>query len=476
MRSLKRFRLLILFLLLFITSCATNPVTGRKELILISEKDELSLGREWYPNILWSAEGGGGEYKDERLKAYLKELVLEIKGVSHRPHLPTNFVIQNTSVPNAWAIPGYVAITRGLLQALESEAEFVYVMGHEMGHIAARHSAAQLTKSILADFILTGTGFVLSGKSYADAVLTIGSIGANLLLLKYSRDDELEADRLGVEYMAKLGYDPKNALKAHVNLKKASDEYLKRVGRDSEEANFFSELLSTHPRFSVRMEELMKIVETTGLPYLRGDGTMRERFLSAISDLKRVHSIYVAYYDPAVSAYKKGRIREAERLIDKALSEKNDEPAFLTLKGFIELKEKRVQSAEDYFRRALNIDPEYQPALRGIGIVNYEKKEIENGITFLKKALSLFPNDVSSHFFLGMSYFKLKRYSQALPHLEIASKAFSNHPYIHGTLGICYENTGNLSKAYEAYLKQVKVAPDNEMGAYSRERLRSLRK
>lgn len=461
---------------IFCFGCQTNPVTGKSQFIVLSEKDEIQLGKEWYPNILWSAEGGGGEYKDEKLKAYLKELVLEIKSVSHRPHLPLDFVIQNSSVPNAWAIPGYVAITRGLLQALESEAEFVYVMGHEIGHIAARHSASQISKSVLADFLLRSGSYILSGKPYADLALTIGSIGANLILLKYSREDELEADRLGVSYMAKLGYDPKNAIEAHKNLKKASDEYLRRVGRDSEEGRFFSDLLSTHPRFSVRMEELKKIVETTELPFLRGDGTRKEKFQEAISLLKKVHSIYVKYYDPALSALKGGRVNEADRLILLALNEKDDEPAFLTLKGFIELKKGKIEIAESYFRRAIEIDPDYQPALRGLGIVSYERKKIEKGIFYLKKALSYFPNDLSSHFFLGMCYFELKNYVSAIPHLEIASQGYKNHPFLYGALGICYENTGNISKAYEAYLKQIKIAPENEMGRYSKSRLRSLRR
>ncbi|MCX7857269.1 MAG: M48 family metalloprotease [Deltaproteobacteria bacterium] len=457
-------------------SCVTNPVSGQKQLMLLSEKDELTLGKEWYPNILWSAEGGGGEYKDEKLKTYLKGLILEINKVSHRPHLPIDFVIQNTSLPNAWAIPGHVAITRGLLQALESEAEFVYIMGHEIGHISARHSASQISKSIIADFLLTGASYSLSGKAYGDLALTLGSIGTNLVLLKYSRNDELEADRLGVEYMTKLGYDPKNALKAHLSLKKASEEYLKKVGRDSDEGNFFSELLSTHPRTSVRMEELSKIVEMSKLPYLRGDGTQKKKFQEEISDLKRTHNLYITYYDPAVAALRKNRIREADALIEKAINEKRDEPAFYALKGFIELRKLRSNVAEEYFKKAIELDPDYQPAYRGLGIVYFEKNEIERALPFFKKALSIFPNDVSSHFFLGMSNFRLKIYEKAIPHLEVATKAFMDHPSIYGTLGICYEKQGNLRKAYEAYSKQLQVAPDNEMGRYAKNRLSSMGK
>lgn len=467
---------IILVLSFFSLRCTTNPVSGQKEIILLSEKDEIKLAKEWYPNILWSAEGAGGEFKDDKLKAYLRDLVLQIHRVSHRPHLPIEFVIQNSSLPNAWAIPGYVAITRGLLCALESEAEFVYVMGHEIGHISARHSASQMSKSILADSLLKVGSYALSGKSYADWAMELGSIGANLLLLKYSREDELEADRLGVEYMVRLGYDPKNAIYAHLNVQRASDEYLRRVGKDSEEGSFFSELLSTHPRTKIRIEELKTITEKVKPVNLRGDGTQRKIFQEAISNLKRTHRIYITYYDPAVSALRKGNIKEAERLIDRALEEKNDEAPYLTLKGILEQKRGRHLSAEGYFRRAQKIDPSYVPALRGLGIVCYEKKDLRNAMAFLKDALSLFPNDVPSHYYLGMAYFDSHNYHYAINHLEFALQALPEHPTIYGTLGICYEKTGKIHKAYEYYLKQVKVAPDNEMGRYAKDRLRSIQR
>ncbi len=94
-------------------------------------------------------EGGGGEYRDEGLKAYLKDIVLMVQRVSERPGLSFDVAVQNTSLPNAWAIPGYVVITRGLLAALGSEAEFVFIAGHEMAHVSANHPARQMTYGIL---------------------------------------------------------------------------------------------------------------------------------------------------------------------------------------------------------------------------------------------------------------------------------------------------------------------------------------
>ena len=148
---------------------------------------------------------------------------MRIHSVSHRPSLPVDFAVQNSSVPNAWAIPGHVVITRGLLAGLDNEAEFAFVLGHEMGHVAARHSAQHMTYSVLQQIGLGAAGLALSGTEYADLALGVGAVGSSLLLLKYSRDDELEADRLGIEYLARLGYDPDNAVSAHRNLEKISE-------------------------------------------------------------------------------------------------------------------------------------------------------------------------------------------------------------------------------------------------------------
>jgi len=178
----------IVFISLSLISCAINPVTGQQELMLISESQEVTMGKEFYPNALWGDVGGGGEFKDERLKAYLKETVLKIHNVSHRPQLPVKFAIQNSSVPNAWAIPGYVVMTRGLLAALDNEAEFAFVMGHEMGHVSARHTAQHMTYGMVQQIGLGVAGIALSGKEYADLALSVGAVGKGIMRSIFESD------------------------------------------------------------------------------------------------------------------------------------------------------------------------------------------------------------------------------------------------------------------------------------------------
>jgi predicted Zn-dependent protease len=187
-------------LLFWVLSCATNPVTGKKELMLLSETDEINLGRETDGQVVKEY----GIYEDPKLTAYLKELCQRIGKVSHRPQLTYHFKIVDASVVNAFAVPGgYVYFTRGILATLSNEAELAGVMGHEIGHIAARHSAHQYSRAQLAQI---GLGV---GSLVVDSTILTGlaQLGVGMLLMRFSRDNERQADDLGVEYSSKVGYE-----------------------------------------------------------------------------------------------------------------------------------------------------------------------------------------------------------------------------------------------------------------------------
>ena len=185
--------------------------------------------------------------------------------MSHRPNLPVDFTLESASEPNAWAIPGHTAMNRGLLQHLENEAQFAFVMGHEMGHVAARHSAARQSKATVGN---AGLGIL----GVASEVLGLGAVGGlavgaagagtQLLLLSYDRGQELQADQLGALYMARAGYDPNEAVRAHEVLNKAIDAHLANLGQKRGEASAMSQLMSTHPRHEVRLSELQAYIKT----------------------------------------------------------------------------------------------------------------------------------------------------------------------------------------------------------------------
>jgi len=457
-------------------SCAINPVTGKQQLMFFSEEGELELGKNYFPSAIWGSEGGGGEYKDEKLRAYLEGIVHKLHKSSHRPHLPCNFYIQNSSIPNAWALPGYVAITRGLLAELNNEAEFAFVMGHEIGHVSARHSAAHMSSYVLMQVGLAILGLSLQGKEYSDLILGIGAIGGSLLLLKYSRDDELEADRLGVIYMNKIGYDPKYAISAHKTLERAVRDYRVSLGKDAEDDTFLGDLLSTHPRTRVRMEEIEKLIAESEIQPVKVDKANRAKFQSMITDLKRVNQIYKNYYDKAVNEFKRKNLTEAERLLRLAIQKEKNQPSFYALYGFINYKNKNYPDAERYFRYSLNLQKDYQPALRGLGMISYKQNNYFESIVRFKKALALFPDDINSMYYLGMSYYKLDNCVEAIEYLRKFSEARTNHQLVNGYLGVCYEKTGDLKAAYEAYQRQIDTNSSNEIGKYALQRTKELQK
>jgi predicted Zn-dependent protease len=186
---------------LILFSCATNPVTGRMELMLLSEQDEIAMGRSTDPQVVQTY----GIYENRELAAYIRDLGRRMGGISHRPQLSYEFKVMDSPVINAFAVPGgYVYLTRGILAYLNSEAELAGVMGHEIGHITARHSAQQYSKAQVAQLGL-GFGSLVSPTfaRFADLVAQ----GVGVLFLKFSRDNEREADSLGVEYSSKIGYD-----------------------------------------------------------------------------------------------------------------------------------------------------------------------------------------------------------------------------------------------------------------------------
>src|SRR5687767_7186914 len=191
------------------TACATNPVTGKRELSFMSEAQEISVGRELDAQVRQEM----GLYEDNELQRYVQDLGMQLARSSQRPNLPWSFAVLDSPAVNAFALPGgFIYITRGILPYLDNEAQLVGVLGHEIGHVTARHSAQQYTRGMGASLgVLVGSIFVPQIRPFSD--LAEGSIG--VLFLKFGRDDEIQADALGAAYTAAGGWDPEIG-RAHV--------------------------------------------------------------------------------------------------------------------------------------------------------------------------------------------------------------------------------------------------------------------
>ena len=228
-------------------ACATNPVTGRRELNFMSEAQEISIAQESDPQIKEEM----GVYNDPELQRYVSEIGLRMAKVSERPQLPWRFTVVDVPAVNAFAVPGGgIYVTRGIIPFLDNEAELAGVIGHEIGHVTARHSAQQYTRQITGQVGLLALGmFVPEARPFGE----LSGQALGVLFLKYSRGDELQADQLGARYESALGWDPA-----------AMPAFLSTLGRLDEAAGYrrgVPNWLSTHPEPLSRVNDIQATVQ-----------------------------------------------------------------------------------------------------------------------------------------------------------------------------------------------------------------------
>jgi len=243
--TLKKRWLFCVVLCVFLGACAVNPVTGKKEFSLISEQQEIALGQQTDQEI----RGEYGVYADPALEAYIASVGQALVPHTHRPKLGYHFAVLDTPVINAFAVPGgYVYVTRGILALMNTEAELAAVIGHELGHVNARHSVRRMSNLMIAQIGLA------VGSALSDSVARISgfaSVGIQLLFLKFSRDDEREADDLGVRYARGGGYNPGDMIAFFNSLEKMGD-----LSGKSALPGF----LSTHPLTGERIEKVKSLL------------------------------------------------------------------------------------------------------------------------------------------------------------------------------------------------------------------------
>lgn len=241
----------VLLLGAMLPGCVRNPATGERQFSLISESQEIQLGRDYDAQLV----GELGLYPDPALQDYVHQLGSKMAALSERPHLPWTFRVVDDPIVNAFALPGgYIYITRGILAHLNSEAELASVIGHEIGHVTARHSVSRMSTQQLAQLGL-GIGTIL--RPELETVANVASAGLGLLFLKYGRDDERQADDLGLRYMDRAGYDPREMPGVFSILEAVSE---------ASGAGRIPEWLSSHPDPGNRRERISGQVATmTGL-------------------------------------------------------------------------------------------------------------------------------------------------------------------------------------------------------------------
>jgi len=270
----------LLFALSFLTGgCAVNPVTGQQDLVLMSEQEEIALGRKTNQQVLEQY----SVYDDPALQTYIQNVGEKLAAKSHRSELIYRFTVLDSKEVNAFALPGgYIYITRGLISYLNSEAELAAVLGHEIGHVTARHSVRQYSAAQFANIGATLGAIFIPGMNTVGSQQLVQLFGT-ALLRGYGREHELEADSLGAEYLARSSYNPQAMLDVVRVLKNQEVFETKAAQAEGREPNTYHGLFATHPDNDTRLQEVIGHADKYYNPSLTFVG--REIYLEKIDGM-----------------------------------------------------------------------------------------------------------------------------------------------------------------------------------------------
>lgn len=399
----------LLPLLLLLGGCAINPVTGEKELALVSESAELNIGEKQYAP---SRQTQGGDFRlDPELTRYVQQVGQRLVAVSDRK-LPYEFAVINDGSPNAWALPGgKIAINRGLLVELKNEAELAAVLGHEIVHAAARHGAKRMETGLLLQGAVVATGVATQNSDYSQLAVGAATVGAALLGQRYSRDAELESDYYGMVYMVRAGYDPRAAV--------GLQETFVRLA-ESRQSNWLEGLFASHPPSAERVALNRQTAEELG----RHSGELGEqRYQQALARLRRAEPAYAAYKQ-GTEALGKKQPDQALSFARKAIAIEPAEALFHALEGDALAERGRNREAMAAYDRAVARDNSFfrHYLKRGELRVSSDRRGAEAD---LEQSLALLPT-ADAHYILGQLALGGNDRPAALTHFKAASTSGSS--------------------------------------------------
>jgi predicted Zn-dependent protease len=399
-------RLIPLFVAVACTGCTVNPVTGDRDFITMSPSDDIKIGAENYQPMV-QAQGGAWDI-DPALSEYVNTVGQKLAAVSDVA-LPYEFTVLNSSVPNAWALPGgKIAINRGLLTEMNSEAELAAVLGHEIVHAAARHSAQQMSRGQLLQGLVVATSVVVSDASYADLAVGGAGIAAQLISTKYGRSAELESDKYGMRYMKQAGYDPQGAVTLQETFVRLSE------GRNQD---WLQGLFASHPPSQERVNENRKRAKKMGPGGFLGVAEYQVAMQQARDA------------EPAYDAYDEGRKALAEDNVDEALAKANEalklfpaEANFHALRGDIRLINEQFDMAITNYDRAINRRSAFFYYYVQRGLAYRGLHDTESAVIDLERSIGLLPT-APAHYNLGLIRKEQGRLDEAVNHFNIVAKS-----------------------------------------------------
>jgi predicted Zn-dependent protease len=385
----------------YLAGCAINPVTGESQLMLISERDEIAMDRQYSPHQF---SRDYGPTQDEPLNRYIDETGKRMAALTHRPTMPYSFRGVNATYVNAYAFPGgSIACTRGILLALDNEAEMAALLGHEIGHVNARHTAEHMSKGMLVQATVGGLAAVATtqGALLGDMVNGLGNIGAGALLAKYSRDNERQADGLGMEYMYRSGYNTEGMI--------GLMDVLRALSKNKPGA--IELMFATHPMSDERYQSAVlrsksKYPDSKGLPL------HRERYMDETARLRTIKNAIEALQTGQQLMAKKD-FSGAESHLRAALKEApNDYTALIMMAQWL-LTQKKYREAGVYAKQANRVYPQEAQAYEVGGIINILDKNFDAAYEGFAAYDKLLPGNPGMAFLKGFSLEGMTQIPQA---------------------------------------------------------------
>ncbi|MCC5871813.1 MAG: M48 family metalloprotease [Gammaproteobacteria bacterium] len=397
---------LTLCFVVLLAGCVQNPVTGARELGFIGTADEVAIGRQHYGP---TQQMEGGEYVLEpALSNYVADVTARLARLSDR-ELPYEIVVLNSSVPNAWALPGgKMAINRGLLLELESEAELAAVIGHEIIHAAARHGARNIERGMLLEGAMLIAAMAAEDTQYLPFVVVGAQLGAALITQRHSREAEREADLYGMQLMHRAGYDPYAAV--------TLQETFVRLSEDRR-SNWLTGLFASHPPSAERVANNRATAERLG-----SNGELgRDSHQQAIAELRRRAPAFEAA-DAGRAALGKRDYAAAEAKILEAIELEPAEASFHGLLGELRLRQNRPEAAIAAFDRALERHEGYYGYWQGRGLAQLQLGQRPAARSDLERGASLLPTAIAMNS-LGQLELAAGRQREAREYLNLAAGA-----------------------------------------------------
>lgn len=375
----------------FVTGCAVNPVTGKSQLMFVSENQEIAIDKQNSPHQFSS---DYGPVQDPELNKYLNDTGRMISRHTHRPHMPYSFRAVNATYINAYAFPGgSIACTRGILLEMENEAELAALLGHELGHVNARHTAQQMSKGTITSLILTGVSAYAEkqGSSLGDLTTQLGNIATGALLAKYSRDNEREADSLGMKYMIQSNYSPKGMVGLMDILRNMSKR----------KPNVIEAMFSSHPMSDERYQTVVNA--TAGKYRSAKDYPLhRDRYMDHTKSLRAIKEA-IEEMQNGEKAMGKKRFSDAEAHFRKTLKLAPDDYAGLMMMSKCLLAQHKFTGAERYAEKAQEIYPEEAQAYQVNGISGLMQKDFARAYEAFSIYEKKLPGNADTVFFKGYS-------------------------------------------------------------------------